>query len=74
MAKPEITITSLADISPESVTALVNAATQLVDRVEYDVNGTHGKGGNGGLTSSETVHAAGMTRIALSKFTPEAGQ
>jgi hypothetical protein len=46
---------------------LITAARALVERVEYDCNGTMGKGGNGGLLNSATIHAAGQLRIALDR-------
>ena len=46
---------------------LITAARTLLDRVEYDCNGTMGKGGNGGLLNSATIHAAGQLRIALDR-------
>ncbi|WP_430251277.1 hypothetical protein [Neorhizobium sp. DAR64860/K0K1] len=48
--------------------ALIVAAQKLVQSVEKDVNGIHGKGGNGGLTSDDTIRAAGEVRVLLSKL------
>lgn len=48
--------------------ALIEAAQKLVQSVENDVNGVHGKGGNGGLTSDDTIRAAGEVRVLLSKL------
>lgn len=46
---------------------LVKRAKKLIDAVEFDVNGFQGKGGNGGLTSNDTLRAAGELRVAISK-------
>ena len=48
--------------------ALIAGAKTLIDKVEFDINGTHGKGGNGGLISDETIRAAGDLRIILSRI------
>ncbi|MCL6653514.1 hypothetical protein A6R70_14575 [Agrobacterium rubi] len=50
---------------------LLAAARKLINSVEFDVNGINGKGGNGGLTSNETIHAAGTLRLIMSRH--EAG-
>jgi len=42
--------------------SLIEAAKKLVDSVEFDVNGADGRGGHGGLTSNETLKAAGILR------------
>ena len=47
---------------------LVSGAKRLIDSVEFDVNGTHGKGGNGGLTSDQTIRSAGDLRIIISRI------
>ncbi len=46
---------------------IIDAAKTLVECVEFDVNGTMGKGGNGGLISDATIKSAGALRIALSR-------
>jgi hypothetical protein len=51
---------------------LVALSKRLVERVEFDVNGIHGKGGNGGLTSDDTIRAAGEMRVLISKIEREA--
>ncbi|WP_156390366.1 hypothetical protein [Rhizobium sp. Root1203] len=48
--------------------ALMAAAKKLVESVEFDVNGIHGKGGNGGLTSDRTLRASGEVRIILDRL------
>ena len=53
---------------------LLSLAEALIRSVEYDVNGTAGKGGNGGLTSNETIHAAGLLRIVISRYRRELEQ
>lgn len=50
---------------------IVAAAKKLIASVEFDVNGINGKGGNGGLTSNDTIRAAGELRIVLSRFEKE---
>lgn len=47
---------------------LLAVAEALIKSVEFDVNGVNGKGGNGGLTSNETIHAAGTLRIIISRY------
>lgn len=47
---------------------IIKAAEKLIQSVEFDVNGTNGKGGNGGLTSNDTLQAAGDLRVKLSRF------
>jgi hypothetical protein len=44
------------------------AAWKLIRCVEFDVNGMNGKGGNGGLTSDDTLRAAGQLRMLLTKM------
>lgn len=51
---------------------LIKRAKMLISSVEFDVNGFQGKGGNGGLTSNDTIRAAGELRVAISKI--EKGQ
>ena len=51
---------------------LVAVSKRLIERVEFDVNGIHGKGGNGGLTSDDTIRAAGEMRVLISKIEREA--
>lgn len=46
---------------------VLKVAKELIDSVEFDVNGVNGKGGNGGLTSDKTIRTAGALRIALSR-------
>ncbi len=48
-----------------AVESLVQKAEKLIDSVEFDVNGVGGRGGNGGLTSNETMQATGELRIAV---------
>lgn len=44
---------------------IVKAADAIVNSVEFDVNGIHGKGGNGGLVSDDTIRRAGECRQAI---------
>lgn len=44
------------------------AAKRIVESVEFDVNGLHGKGGHGGLTSDKSLRAAGELRIILDRM------
>lgn len=50
---------------------LIKRAKKLISSVEFDVNGFQGKGGNGGLTSNDTIRAAGELRVAISKIEKE---
>ena len=51
-----------------TVADVIKAAMRLVKAVEFDVSGTAGQGGNGGLTSRDTIHAAGLLRLEISRF------
>lgn len=53
---------------------LIKRAKKLIASVEFDVNGFQGKGGNGGLTSNDTIRAAGDLRVAISKIEKEQGE
>ena len=44
------------------VDKLLFRAEALVNSVEFDVNGTNGKGGNGGLVSIDTLRAVSNLR------------
>lgn len=46
---------------------LVKAARKLANAVEHDMNGTMGKGGNGGLLSDTTLRAAHEVQAILSR-------
>lgn len=56
------------------MTDLAKAARRLADLVEYDMNGTSGKGGNGGLMSDETLRAACEVHAILNRKTPDAAE
>ncbi|TPK14150.1 hypothetical protein [Mesorhizobium sp. B2-5-11] len=45
--------------------ALVKAAKALIDSVTFDVSGVDGRGGNGGLTSIETIRKCDELRLAI---------
>jgi hypothetical protein len=47
---------------------VIAAARKLIDAVSFDVNGIDGRGGNGGLTSTETVRASDELRLAIYRF------
>lgn len=47
---------------------LTKAAKMLVESVEFDVNGLHGKGGHGGLTSDKTLRAASELRVIIDRM------
>lgn len=47
---------------------LIKGAKALIDAVTFDVNGINGKGGNGGLTSNETIRKADELRLTISRF------
>lgn len=47
---------------------IVVSAKVLIESVEFDVNGANGKGGHGGLTSNETIRAAGKLRVMISRY------
>lgn len=42
--------------------SLISCTQDLIDSVEFDVNGVDGRGGHGGLTSNRTLKAAGALR------------
>ena len=44
---------------------LIKAAKALIDAVTFDVSGINGKGGNGGLTSTETIRKCDELRLAI---------
>lgn len=46
---------------------LIKAAKTLIENVEFDVNGLHGKGGHGGLTSDKTLRSAGELRVIIDR-------
>lgn len=46
---------------------LLITSKRLVESVEFDVNGTQGAGGHGGLTSDKTLRAAGDLRILIDR-------
>jgi hypothetical protein len=46
---------------------IIAAARVLLERITFDTCGEHGRGGNGGLVSTETVKAADQLRLALSR-------
>jgi hypothetical protein len=50
---------------------IIAAAKALIRCVEFDVNGENGKGGNGGLTSNETIRAAGNLRVQIDRAEKE---
>jgi hypothetical protein len=41
----------------------IEAAEALIDSVEFDVSGKHGKGGHGGLVSIDTLKAVNALRV-----------
>lgn len=53
----------MADAGP-----MIAAAKTLLDAVTYDVSGIDGRGGNGGLTSTETIRAADQLRLIISRY------
>lgn len=48
-------------------TKLEAAARKLANAVEHDMNGTMGKGGNGGLLSDTTLRAAHEVHAILNR-------
>jgi hypothetical protein len=50
---------------PDEVADVIAAARKLINAVGFDVNGINGRGGNGGLTSTETVRASDELRLAI---------
>ncbi len=61
-------VTDRADRPEVSLACLLAAARKLADAVSFDVNGIDGRGGNGGLTSSETIRASDELRMTISRF------
>lgn len=51
-----------------SIAEIVTTAERLVGAVNYDVCGINGQGGNGGLTSTETVRACDEMRLAIARW------
>lgn len=47
---------------------LIAGAKKLIASVEFDVNGVNGKGGNGGLTSNDTLKIAGELRVIIDRI------
>ncbi|WP_420408661.1 hypothetical protein [Hoeflea sp.] len=47
---------------------LIQHIQELIDAVEFDVNGVDGRGGHGGLTSNKTLKAAGALRQIICKL------
>lgn len=47
---------------------LIKAGKALIDAVNFDVNGINGKGGNGGLTSNDTIRRADELRLIISRY------
>lgn len=47
---------------------VIRAARALIDAVHFDLSGINGRGGNGGLTSTETVRAADELRLAIDRY------
>lgn len=52
---------------------IIDVAKRLIESVEFDVNGLHGKGGHGGLTSDKTLRTAGELRVIIDRAEREAG-
>lgn len=50
------------------VSDLIKAAKKLIVAVSYDVNGIGGKGGNGGLTSNDTIRASDELRLLINRY------
>lgn len=44
---------------------IIKAAKALIDSVTFDVSGVDGRGGNGGLTSTETIRKCDQLRLAI---------
>lgn len=55
------------DRTEDRIGDLIRAAERLVDAVTYDVCGLDGRGGNGGLVSTETIRACDTARLALAR-------
>jgi hypothetical protein len=49
------------------ISEFIAAAKKLIDAVSYDVNGVNGRGGNGGLVSTETIRASDELRLVVHK-------
>lgn len=47
---------------------LCTALQQIIDKVSFDVNGSMGQGGNGGLVSRDTIRACDEGRLTLSRY------
>lgn len=55
----------------ETIKQLEDAAERIVQCVEFDVNGKFGQGGNGGLTSDQTLRTSNEIRIILDRLKKE---
>ncbi|UYZ11161.1 hypothetical protein CFBP5507_26290 (plasmid) [Agrobacterium salinitolerans] len=53
---------------------LAKAALKLANAVEHDMNGSMGKGGNGGLLSDTTLRAAHEVHAILNREKTEAAR
>ena len=58
----------------EAIQTVVDQAEKLIASVDFDVNGLHGKGGHGGLTSNDTIRAADELRLAISRWRKARGE
>ena len=50
------------------ILTLIMKAEKLIECVEFDVNGSAGRGGNGGLTSNDTIRASGALRAEIHRW------
>lgn len=46
---------------------LLEAAKILIERLNFDNSGVHGRGGNGGLISVETIRACDELRVIVNR-------
>ncbi|WP_099863784.1 hypothetical protein [Pararhizobium haloflavum] len=58
----------MSEVDQTQAEELLKAAKKLIAAVDYDVNGIRGKGGNGGLTSTDTIRAADEARLAIYRY------
>lgn len=47
---------------------ILASAERVMESVTFDVSGINGRGGNGGLTSTDTIRACDELRLVISRY------
>lgn len=55
-------------MTPATIPDVIAAARALIDAVTFDDSGVHGRGGNGGLLSRDTIRKADELRLIIDNF------